>query len=91
MRRHYCARTAALSGAILRVSTVLQEIVDSARAFTGADLGTTIDDADEVEWFRANGPAQVRAVRRGRNDHSPGGQYKQCRAGGAKRQPPKRA
>ena len=59
MRTHI----AALSGAIMRVSatldvtTVLQEIVDSARGLTGAGLGviTTIDDADEVEGFVSSG------------------------------------
>ena len=59
LRKHI----AALSGAILRVSatldvtTVLQEIVDSARALTGAGLGviTTIDDAGEVEEFVSGG------------------------------------
>ncbi|MCY4482178.1 MAG: response regulator [Spirochaetaceae bacterium] len=59
LRKHI----AALSGAILRVSatldvtTVLQEIVDSARALTGAGLGviTTIDDADQVEEFVSSG------------------------------------
>ncbi|MDE0221222.1 MAG: ATP-binding protein [Spirochaetaceae bacterium] len=56
-------RTFALGAAILRLNappdltTVLQEIIDSARALTGARFGviTTIDGADEVEDFVTSG------------------------------------
>ena len=56
-------RIAALSAAILRihatldVTTVLQEVVDSARVLTGARYGviTTIDQAGEVQEFVSSG------------------------------------
>ena len=56
-------RISALSAAILRISasldlaTVLQEIVDSARALTGARYGViaTVDDAGEVQDFVSSG------------------------------------
>ena len=56
-------RTTALGAAILRINatldltTVLQEIVDSARAITGARLGliTTIDEAGGVQEFVSSG------------------------------------
>ena len=59
LRKHISA----LSSAILRISatldvtTVLQEIVDSARSLTGAGLGiiTTIDEAGQVEEFVSSG------------------------------------
>ena len=101
-----CTLIAALSGAIMRVSatldvtTVLQEIVDSARGLTGAGLSviTTIDADDEVEWFWANKPVQVRAGSLGPDSGFGEGGTTTCRevaqhsrAGGAKRQPPERA
>ena len=56
-------RISALSAAILRISasldlaTVLQEVVDSARALTGARYGViaTVDDAGEVQDFVSSG------------------------------------
>ena len=56
-------RVSRLSAAVLRASasldldTVLQEVVDSARALTGARLGviTTVDGAGEVEEFVTSG------------------------------------
>ena len=56
-------RISGLSAAILRISasldvaTVLQEVVDSARALTGARYGViaTVDDAGEVQDFVASG------------------------------------
>ena len=56
-------RVSALSAAILRISasldlaTVLQEVIDSARALTGARYGViaTVDDAGEVQDFVSSG------------------------------------
>ena len=65
-------RSASLNAAILRVSasldvdTVLNEIVDSARALTGARYGaiTTIDDAGGLQDFLASGftPEEMREM-----------------------------
>ena len=62
-------RIAGLSGAILRISasldvdTVLHEVVDSARALTGARYGViaTVDDAGEAQNFVTSGLAQEEA------------------------------
>ncbi len=56
-------RVSLLSGAVLRISssldldTVLQEVVDSARALTGARYGVlvTVDDNQRIEDFVASG------------------------------------
>ena len=62
-------RIAGLSGAILRISasldvdTVLHEVVDSARALTGARYGViaTVDEAGEAQNFVTSGLAQDEA------------------------------
>ena len=56
-------RVSRLSGAVLRISssldldTVLQELVDSARALTGARYGVivTVDDNQRIEEFVTSG------------------------------------
>ena len=59
LREHISALSAAILriSATLDVTTVLQEIVDSARALTGAGFGiiTTMDDAGEVDEFVSSG------------------------------------
>ena len=65
------ARNAALNAAILRISasldleTVLKEVVESARALTGARVGaiTTIDEAGDLQDFVSSGLTEERPRR----------------------------
>ena len=73
-----CAAVPCASARASTLETVLREIVDSARALTGARYGliTTVDDAGQPQDFVTAGPR----VRRARGDGRVGGRTAALRA-----------